>query len=231
MGLNEKEEITYLSIVNGQIAKKCQESDPKAQPYTKKDGSVIYYRYFGSITGHLTKLLYKEPPALNPEYGAQWVLHLNDCGEKFVLNLSCGSGYGNAFMSILKSINPVMPITIQPSMKLEMYEGKQKTNRSMYIFQNEELLPWYYTNKDPKGRPPVQYVPVPGKPDSISDYDRMLFYKTIAEEYTKTVANIKIIDTPKDDEYSQVGSEEDENDADTNGDTPFLTNKQYSPNS
>lgn len=185
LGLIKSEKISYLTIVNGKIAKACQSDQPDAEKYVTKDGKEKWYIFFSGITGFLESISIKLPPENHPEYSANWILRISANSETFQLQIPQSSGYAHAFFCILPNVNPEEPLNIQPSCRTQIWEGKERESRTIFLKQNGELLKWAHTSKDKRGLPDVEVIQSKGGKTLYDDTERNEFFKNIMNIYNE----------------------------------------------
>lgn len=199
MGLNESKNVTYLSIVNGKIAKNSTALDDKAEEWTTKDGNKKYYRYYKSLSGWITRVSYQPPPESNPQWSPNWVVEMTDGTDGFQLKIPFSSGYALGFFSTLEHINPANEVELIPKMDKSEYMGKMRENRSLFVKQKDNehasardgmTLMWRYTKDDPKELPQVEKVEMKGKAPVYNDYERNEFFKQLAEKFNSKAKEV-----------------------------------------
>lgn len=190
MGLNQKEAVTYLQIVNGKIAVKTTAETAGAVEITNKAGEKKYYQMYNSFTGKIHKISYKPPPETHTEWGWQWTIQLKDNADLYNLNMSFGSGYANSFFCILPNIDLNKEIEIIPIQRKEIYEGKEKEKRSLFIKQNDEVLKWAFRKDLNADLPDIEVIKKKNGTVIYDDTERNEFFKKIANEINEKLFEI-----------------------------------------
>lgn len=171
MGFTNSGNKTFLTVADGKIIQKVTEDTPGAIKRINKENKTVYELRHGGFEGYITNINVTER-----EFGGkkmkQWNIDIDDIGDQYQLQLSYSSGYS---MSFLKSIlNPVIdfsqPIKITPWMKV--VNEKKKT--AIYLAQNGEDIPWFFTKENPNGLPELKKVRIGGE-EKWDDYDAMQF--------------------------------------------------------
>lgn len=188
---NEQEVIRYASIVNGKIAVSSSALNPKAETITTKEGKQKYYLFYKSVTARIVGLNYKAPPEDHQEWSWNWIIKLQSGDELCNLQLNFGSSYALTFFSILPNIDLNEPVEIQPYMKEEIYEGKKREKRGMFIRQNGNTLKWYYTKENSADMPAVEVIKKKSGKVEYDDFERNEFFKKLVKETNLKLAGIK----------------------------------------
>lgn len=212
MALGSGEAKTFLGINEGKITQRVKEGDSGAEPRVKTDGTIIYERRFGYITGLLTGISIKSTPYGTTEIKS-FVLQLSDVGENYQLEINYDSAYAKSF---LKSIlNPEVDfsqnITLTPWYKVQ----NDKKKSAIYLSQNGKQIDWYFTKDNPNGLPELKEVTLKGKV-TYDDYDQMQFFEKQISE--KILPKLSKPSTQTSFEYAKP---EDTNEAPGADDLPF----------
>lgn len=190
MGLNQSEKISYLQIINGKIATKTTAGTSGAVEITNKTGDKRHYLMYKSISGLIHKISYKPPPDTHSEWGWQWNITLKDNADFYNLNMSFGSGYANSFFCILENVNLEKEVEIIPIQRTEIYEGKEKEKRSLFIKQGEEVLKWFYRKDLNADLPEIEVTKTKSGKVIYDDTERNEFFKKIANKINEKLFEI-----------------------------------------
>jgi hypothetical protein len=130
----------YGSLV-GRLATKTSETDPKAVPYTKEDGGVVYRRYHASIGGVLTGVSVQK---VEGKKGAYYVWELvmdGGNGETFMLSVNLKSSSSNSIMHRLPSCDLTKEVRFTPF----YFSDKEKI--ITIVYQKNEEGKWAKVDK------------------------------------------------------------------------------------
>ena len=184
MALGNQSNKIYLSISDGKVVRRVVEGAEKAEPRTKKDGSIVWEQRYSFISGYLKSISISEKSFAGQEM-KDWVFELEDMGEAYTLQIIYDSRYATSLLFAL--CNPVVdfskPITISPWMKV--IDAKKKT--ACYLKQGEgkdNNIDWYFTKDTPHGMPDLVQTKFKGK-DVWDSYDRMQVLEKFVEENVK----------------------------------------------
>ena len=188
MGLNQSEKRTYCSFLNGKVAIKAAAETPGAVETKNKDGEKKYYLMYRSISGFLHKISYRPPPENHTEWAWQWNIVLKDGTDFYNVNMPFGSDYARAFFCILPNIDLTKEIEMIPTMKTEVYEGKQRDKRGLFIKQSDEILQWYYKKDNNEDLPEVEITKTKSGKVIYDDTERNDFFKKLTGEINDKLA-------------------------------------------
>lgn len=171
MGLEQNSNKIYLSVADGKIIQRVQEGTEGAISRTTKEGKIVYELKHSAISGIISGIAVVEKEFAGKKL-KQWNIDIDDVGLTYQLQLQYSSGYSTSFLKALA--NPILnfssPIRIAPWMKV--VNDKKKT--SIYVQQNSEDIPWFFTKDNPNGLPEMKQVVVKGE-KVWDDYDMMQF--------------------------------------------------------
>lgn len=184
MALGNSTNKIYLSISDGKVVRRVVEGAEKAEPRTKKDGTIVWEQRYSFISGHLKSISISEKSFAGQEM-KDWVFELEDMGEAYTLQIMYDSRYATSLLFAL--CNPVVdfskPITISPWMKV--IDAKKKT--ACYLKQGEgkdNNIEWYFTKDNQHGMPELVQTKFKGK-DVWDSYDRMQFLEKFINDNVK----------------------------------------------
>lgn len=216
MALGNSTNKIYLSVADGKVVRKVAEGVSGAEPYTKKDGSIIWQQRFAFISGYL-KSISTKTNSFNGSEMKDWVFEIEDNGEYYTLQINYDSRYAVSLLNAM--CNPVVdfskPITISPWMKV--VNDKKKT--ACYLKQGSanESIEWFFTKDVPNGLPPLELVNFKGK-ESWDNFKQMQFLEKYVEDKIKPQLNSNHTHIAVDPEPEFVGDDMPEDDG---SDLPF----------
>jgi hypothetical protein len=144
----------YLTIAEGKICRRVQTKTPESIERLTKDNKLVYEEFYKGWNGTITDIKTREN-----DYGKNWMIHLIDENGEYILQLPYSSGYSASFLKALPNLDPMQPVTITPSLKIE----GDKKRTSLFLNQNGTALKWAYTKENPNGLPQLQQIKVKGK--------------------------------------------------------------------
>lgn len=198
--LTKPTNIKYLSIVDGRLAQSASATTEGAEKFTTKEGKEKFYLFFKSVIGKIASITNRPPPDNHQEWSHNWLIKIVDDDETYQLQMPYSSGYANAFFSILPNIDPKEKVEIIPTMKREVWEGKMKEKRSVFIKQNGKTLQWYYKKGGVETLPEIEVIKKKSGAIDYDDYERNEFFAKLATEYnSKIFSSPEIKDIPVED--------------------------------
>jgi len=159
----------YLTIAEGKICRRVQTKTPESIERLTKDNKLVYEEFYKGWNGTITDIKTREN-----DYGKNWMIHLIDENGEYILQLPYSSGYSASFLKALPNLDPMQPVTITPSLKIE----GDKKRTSLFLNQNGTALKWAYTKDNPNGLPQLMQIKVKGK-TTWDDSDIMEFLENM----------------------------------------------------
>jgi hypothetical protein len=185
MGLGNKENGKYVSILGGKFCIRIEKPDNIVTPEdiskwlvdnsavsrVNKLGKTVYEKYYDNFTGKLVGIKVKDGGA----YEKQWVFSFQDTGEVYVLQLGYTNSFAKNILKMLPNADLSKEMKLSPSTKVEA-DGTKKS--SIFINQDGTALKHAYTRDNPNGLPPMTQVMVKG---SLvwDDTDQMIFLENM----------------------------------------------------
>lgn len=140
MGLKKANDITYLSIFNGRLAKAYKTANANTETRTNKNGKEVHEEYFKALDGLLTGLDTK----VHEEYGEQLLIYITAKEGKYCIQTNLDSRYGVNFLKTVPNIDLTKEIEFVPSEKKDK-EGK--IDQTVFIKQGDKALKRFYTKE------------------------------------------------------------------------------------
>ncbi len=145
--LGESEERTYLNVSYGKLRQRAKEGQEKAKSRTLEDGTVIWEKVYNFLEGIIDKIFMKT----HEEYGNSWLILMSDGEEKFSIQVSENSRYGDDLLKKIPNLNYGRGYKITPY-DFEA-DGKRKCGISIKTLQSDlSVISYYHTfGKNPDG--------------------------------------------------------------------------------
>lgn len=179
MGLDNRAEGNFITILGGKFCQRVPEGTLGAQTRTNKLGKVVTEKFYDSFTGKLVGIKTQDGT-----YGKSWVFSFKDGGEVYHLQLSYSNSFATAFLKMLPNVDLTKEMKVQPSVK--EVDGKNKS--SLFINQDGQSVKHAYTKDVPNGLPPMTQVTVKGE-KVWDDTDRIEFlYQMVMETIVPRLA-------------------------------------------
>lgn len=153
MGLINRSEGKYLTILNGKFCQRVPDTTVGAVQRTNKLGKVVYELFYDSFVGKLVGIKTTDTP-----YGKSWVFDFQDDKDTYHLQLSYSNSYAKAILKMLPNIDVSKEIKLSPQIK--EVDGKSKS--SLFINQDGVSIKHAYTKDLPNGLPQMKQVKVAG---------------------------------------------------------------------
>lgn len=106
----------------------------------------VWEIHFEDVGGRLTSIEVEET-----DFGKKYKLGFNYVGEFHSVSIPVESRYGDSLMNKIGSVD------LSKDFMLKCYsftpKGEAKKREGINIFQNDQKLPYYFTQEDPKGKP------------------------------------------------------------------------------
>lgn len=165
MGLDNRAEGKFITILGGKFCQKVPEGTQGAVTRTNKLGKTVTEKFYDSFTGKLVGIKTQDGT-----YGKSWIFSFKDSGDVYHLQLSYSNSFATAFLKMLPNVDLTKEMKVQPSVK--EVDGKNKS--SLFINQNGQSVKHAYTKDAPNGLPPMVQVTVKGE-KIWDDTDRIEF--------------------------------------------------------
>ena len=153
MGLDNRSEGKFITILGGKFCQRVQEGVEGAKQRTNKLGDVVWEKFYDSFTGHLVSIKVQDGT-----YGKTWNFGFQDKGEIYTLQLSYSNSFATAFLKMLPNVDLSKEMKVSPSTK----EVDGKNRSSLFINQDGVALKHAYTKDAPNGLPPMEQITVKG---------------------------------------------------------------------
>lgn len=180
MPFGESQARVYVSIVDGLLAVRSSESDPKAVKRELKTGHTIYERRYKNVTGRLKEIGFRS----NDFGGKKWddlYLLIYDGQDHYQISMPFPGKYSLSVLRVIKNVDLAAEITFSPWTKTKA-DGKVSASLFLNPTGSKESVPWYFTKEDPKGLPELVPYTVPGSADTKwSDVERNKFFRNMIE--------------------------------------------------
>lgn len=154
MGLDNRQEGNFITILGGKFCQRVPEGTPGAVTRVNKMGKTVHEKFYDSFTGKLVGIKTQDG-----EYGKSWIFSFKDGGEVYHLQLSYSNSFATAFLKMLPNMNLEQEMKVMPSTK--EVDGVKKS--SLFINQNGVALKHAYTRENPNGMPDMEQVTVKGQ--------------------------------------------------------------------
>lgn len=200
MGLQERgDQGTYVSIANGKIVQTFKDAGDKRVQHVSKEGKVSYRREYDSISGMMTGFKLKQ--STNPQFSDQYIITLEDEGQKFFVNFYKSSRVAASIMKALPNVDLEKPVVLYP-WKMQDSNDKTKEIQGVTIYQKDrgyekDKVPPAYTKDAPNGLPQMKKIKVKGK-EQWDSTDMDEFLEKMAMEKFKSVPTAEVADGPSD---------------------------------
>ena len=154
MGLENRQEGKFITILGGKFCQRVPEGTAGAVQRTNKLGKVVWEKFYESFTGKLVGIKVQDGT-----YGKTWNFAFQDKGEVYTLQLSYSNSFATAFLKMLPNIDLTKEMKVSPSTK--EVDGKNKS--SLFVNQDGKPLKHAYTRENPNGMPDMEQVTVKGE--------------------------------------------------------------------
>jgi hypothetical protein len=154
MGLDNRSEGKYITILDGKFCIRVKEGDEGAVKRTNKLGKVVWEKFYDKFTGKLVSI-----KVTDGTYGKSWNFGFRDSGDLYTLQLSYSNSFATAFLKMLPNIDLTKEMTVSPSVK--EVDGKKKS--SLFVNQDGVAIKHAYTMEKPNGLPPMEEKMVKGQ--------------------------------------------------------------------
>lgn len=169
MGLEQRAEGKYITILAGKFAMRVQAGSEGAVERTNKLGKVVHEKFYDKFTGKLVSI-----KVTDGTYGKSWNFGFRDNGELYTLQLSYSNSFATAFLKMLPNIDLNKEMTVSPSVK--EVDGKNKS--SLFVNQDGVAIKHAYTMAEPNGLPQMEEILVKGQ-KTWDDTKRIAFLENM----------------------------------------------------
>lgn len=169
---------TFLTIYNGKFSRTAEPDEEGAVSRVNKKGKTVYEMHYDTLSDVYIRNIEKK----TGEYGAQWIVSLQDDQDSFDLQLSYNGSVTNGLFFRLPNIIIDQPVTF----KIYHFEEGDKTKNSMVIYQNGEKVSPFFTREEPNGVPDMEKVMDKGV-EKWSDTARYLYFEEMITSHFKPV--------------------------------------------
>lgn len=159
MSLQERQQgnVVFLTISQGKLVRRVDESTPGAVSRTNKVGKVVHELFYTSLIGHIKDVTTKET-----EYGKFWVVKVQSNEHTYQIDINYASGYAFSFLKALPNVELSQNVELSPAL---MKDGEY-TNSVIFLKQGGVPIKHYFTKANPNGMPERVRIKVKGKETS-----------------------------------------------------------------
>lgn len=154
MGLEQKSEGKFITILGGKFCQRVEEGTPGAIARVNKLGKTVYEKFYDSFTGKLVSIKVQDGT-----YGKTWNFGFKDKEDVYTLQLSYSNSFATQLLKMLPNVDLTKEMKISPSVK----EVDGKNRSSLFINQDGVALKHAYTRENPNGMPDMEQVVVKGE--------------------------------------------------------------------
>jgi hypothetical protein len=154
MGLEQRSEGKYITILGGKFCQRVQEGTEGAVTRVNKLGKTVHEKFYDSFTGRLVSIKVQDGA-----YGKTWNFGFKDKEEVYTLQLSYSNSFATAFLKMLPNVDLTKEMKVSPSVK----EVDGKNRSSLFINQDGVAIKHAYTKDNPNGMPDMEQVTVKGE--------------------------------------------------------------------
>lgn len=154
MGLEQKSEGKFITILGGKFCQRVEEGTPGAITRVNKLGKTVYEKFYDSFTGKLVSIKVQDGT-----YGKTWNFGFKDKEDVYILQLSYSNSFATQLLKMLPNVDLTKEMKISPSVK----EVDGKNRSSLFINQDGVALKHAYTRENPNGMPDMEQVVVKGE--------------------------------------------------------------------
>ena len=153
MGLEQRSEGKYITILGGKFCMRVQEGTEGAVTRTNKLRKVVHEKFYESFTGKLVSVKVQDGT-----YGKTWNFSFKDKEDIYTLQLSYSNSFATAFLKMLPNVDLTKEMKVSPSVK----EVDGKNRSSLFINQDGVAIKHAYTKENPNGMPDMEEITVKG---------------------------------------------------------------------
>jgi len=172
MGLENKENGHFITILNGKFCQRVQENIPGAVMRVNKLKKTVYEKFYDSFTAKLVGIRTQDG-----SYGKNWLFDFKDSKEVYHLQLSYSNSFATAFLKMLPNIDLTKEMKLSPSVK--KVDGKNKS--SLFVNQDGSAIKHAFTREKPNGMPDLKQITIKGQL-MWDDTDRIEFLHAMVEK-------------------------------------------------
>lgn len=171
MGLENKAEGNYITILGGKFCQRVSEGTDGAVKRINKLGKTVYEKFYDNFTGKLIDI-----KVTDGTYGKSWNFSFRDNGEVYILQLSYSNSFATAFLKMLPNIDLTKEMKVSPSVK--EVDGKNKS--SLFVNQDGQAIKHAYTMAEPNGMPDMEQIEIKGE-KVWDDTKRLVFLQKMVD--------------------------------------------------
>jgi len=153
MGLEQRAEGKFITILGGKFCQRVQEGTEGAVTRVNKVGKTVHEKFYDSFTGKLISIKVQDGA-----YGKTWNFGFVDSGEVYTLQLAYSNSFVTAFLKMLPNIDLSKEMKLSPSVK----EVDGKNRSSLFVNQDNVAIKHAYTKESPNGMPDMEQVTIKG---------------------------------------------------------------------
>lgn len=169
MGLsnhNQSAPKTFINIVGGRLAVKAKSKDDvspsgvqaKTRISTNKstgEQKEVHEFIYNDVSGILESVVVEKNETLK---AYQYLITIDDVGDKYVISIPADSKYGDSFVTKLMNVKKgeyikIAPYDFEDAKKPNPHTGKPQRLVGVTIIQNDVKIQPYYIKETPNGRP------------------------------------------------------------------------------
>jgi hypothetical protein len=154
MGLEQRAEGKFITILGGKFCQRVNEGTEGAVSRTNKLGKLVHEKFYESFTGKLVSIKVQDGT-----YGKTWNFGFKDKEDIYTLQLSYSNSFATQFLKMLPNVDLTKEMKVSPSVK--EVDGKNKS--SLFINQDGVAIKHAYTKDKPNGMPDMEQVTVKGE--------------------------------------------------------------------
>lgn len=216
MGLNEGSQgsKTYLSIVNGKITKRLKSKDDEgavarvikaSATNGMTEDKTVYERYYQSFDGVIEGITLEETP-----FGSTNIcVHLDDVGDKFVLQIGLNTRYGSNF--VYRGLNGMKPGVKTMFKPYSFEDDKGKKSIGIVIEQGGAKIASKFNKENDGGAPKFPQEKDAKKQNRAVDAWKLEMKHFIEDRANELVAMFPMdAATPPESTNSEVSGDEDD---------------------
>lgn len=153
MGLQQKSEGKYITILGGKFCMRVEAGTEGAITRVNKLGKTVHEKFYDSFTGKLVSIKVQDGT-----YGKTWNFSFKDKEDIYTLQLSYSNSFATAFLKMLPNVDLTKEMKVSPSVK----EVDGKNRSSLFINQDGVAIKHAYTKDNPNGMPDMEKIVVKG---------------------------------------------------------------------
>lgn len=189
LGNSRDQRKTYLTIFNGKFSRSAEPDEEGAVSRINKKDKLVWEMHYDTLSDVYIRNIEKKVG----DFGAQWLVLLQDGDEFFEMQLSYNGSVTNGLFFRLPNIDIDQPVTF----KIYHFEEGDKVRNSMVIYQHGDKVAPFFTKDEPNGVPEMEMVKEKGV-DKLNDTKRYLYFEEmINQNYKPYFESLKLVTTPK----------------------------------